>query len=520
MAQGRGMFRAALVAAIAVVMALASSSALPAAPLALATAAGVTPIPHAGTSTLPAFTGTPGYGRPIGMPLPPQNPFMGANPLNNVHNDSWLTDTAHILGPAGGEVVMRSNRLADARRNPSSTFFTCGTLTFDAVAASSRRAWVPGRTSLVMADPDTLEVLAYSQLPVATGELAGYGSAYMYLDDQDRAMMTVGDHVWVMAQTGGSGAAGFAKVGEYDFSAAVPAGSAIQSVMPDWRGRLWAMIQGAGAVAVLDPATGAVRSVQLKGQITNSFAVDRSSAYVVTTERMYRLDAGRSGQPKDHLVGTVREHRAAQARPEVRRVRHQPHADRRRQVRGHQRQRRPDARRGLSHAPACPAPSPQVCSVRVFPKGRGASENSLVGWNRSMIIQNTYGYVLDKGTWNSPPTEPGLARVDVRPDGSGCRKVWQNDDVQVPSVLGKLSTPAGLFYTMTREDDANGLPSYFWAAIDVRTGAVAWRALAGTGSQWDSYVPALAIGPTGTLVIGLYGGLASLRDQAPRNGSD
>ena len=129
-----------------------------------------------------------------------------------------------------------------------------------------------------------------------------------------------------------------------------------------------------------------------------------------------------------------------------------------------------------------------------------------------MLIQNTYGYMPDKGTWNSLPTEPGLARVDVKADGSGCRKAWENRFLRVPSVLGKLSVPAGQFFTMTREDDAAGLPHYYWTSVDVRTGRLAWRSLAGTGSQWDSYVPALAIGPSGTLYTGLYGGIASLRD--------
>jgi hypothetical protein len=244
--------------------------------------------------------------------------------------------------------------------------------------------------------------------------------------------------------------------------------------MPDWKGRLWAMLQGAGAVAVLDPPTGAVHSVQLEGQITNSFAVNGASAYVVTTERLYRLTAGPSGRPR--IVWSAAYENIGQTKPgqksagsgtsptlidNGRYVVINDNADQMHVV----------VYRTTARLPK--GTSRQVCAVPVFPAGRGASENSLVGWNRSMLIQNTYGYVLEKGTWNSAPTQPGLARVDVNADGTGCRKAWENRFVRVPSVLGKLSVPAGQFYTMTREDDTSGLAHYYWTTFDVATGRIA-----------------------------------------------
>lgn len=470
-------------------------------------------IPNGGTSTLPVFTGKAGYASPVHMKRPPQNPRMAPNPFNNVHNDAWLTDTAHLFGPAGRDLVATSNRLSQARRNPADTFFVCGTLTFDSKGRILSPCMGPGEDSLVMLDPTTLQVLAYTQLPLASSELTAYGSAYMFLDAKDRALMTVGDRVWVMAETGLGGPDGFRKVREYDFSSAVPEGSVIQSVMPDWQGRLWAMIQGAGAVAVLDPTTDAVRSVQLKGQITNSFAVSQTSAYVVTTKKMYRLDAGKSGTPRVTWSATYKNMGTTKPGQKSAGSGTSPTllaGGRYVAINDNAKQMHVVVYRTASDLPTGTAR--QVCSVPVFGKGTSASENSLVAWKRSMIIQNTYGYTLEPGTWNSPPTSPGLARVDVKKDGSGCKKAWQNDSLMVPSVLGKLSTRAGQFYTMTRQDDANGLPTYYWTTVDVGSGKVAWRALAGTGSQWDSYVPALAIGPDRTLYAGLYGGMASLRD--------
>lgn len=496
---------------------LAAAAALSALTLSMATpspvaAAGGTPIPSAGTSTLPAFSGQPGYALRISMPLPPQNPHMGANPWNNVHNDSWLTDTAHVLGPSGRNVVLTSNRLAEARRNPADTFFDCGSITMDSRGRIVSTCLGPGENSLVMIDPDTLEVLAYSQLPAPTGELSSYGSAYLYVDETDRITVTAGSQVWLMSETGGTGDAGFAKVGEYDFSAAIPAGGSIQSVLPDWNGRLWAMVQS-GQVAVLDPRTGAVSSIVLDGQITNSFAVKRNSAFIVTTKRMYRLDLDRAGRPR--VTWSAGYENTGQLKPGQKSAGSGTSptlidGGKYVAINDNAEQMHVVVYRTAARLPKGTAR--QVCSTPVFGKGTSASENSIAGWNRAMIIQNTYGYALEPGTWNSPLTAPGLARVDVNADGSGCRNIWQNTDVHVPSVLGKLSTPAGQFFTMTREDDANGLPSYFWTAVDARSGKVAWRALAGTGSRWDAYVPALAIGPSGTLYVGLYDGIAALRD--------
>jgi hypothetical protein len=77
-------------------------------------------------------------------------------------------------------------------------------------------------------------------------------------------------------------------------------------------------------------------------------------------------------------------------------------------------------------------------------------------------------------------------------------------------VLGKVSLPAGILYTMTRVDDpVTGVAVYYWAGIDMSNGETRWQQMAGTGNQWDSYVPGAAIGPTGALYVGLYGGIAS-----------
>ncbi len=55
-------------------------------------------------------------------PRAPQNPHLAKNPHNNIHNDTWMTDTYAIGGPRG-----RNLRTAFGPLTAS----ICGSLTFD-----------------------------------------------------------------------------------------------------------------------------------------------------------------------------------------------------------------------------------------------------------------------------------------------------------------------------------------------------------------------------------------------------
>jgi hypothetical protein len=102
--------------------------------------------------------------------------------------------------------------------------------------------------------------------------------------------------------------------------------------------------------------------------------------------------------------------------------------------------------------------------------------------------------------------------VDIDPNGKGCngdKPVWENDDV-ASTVSARLSTRTGLIYTVARAMDSNNLDVYYWTAIDWRTGEVVWQKMAGTGFGYDSWYPALLIGPDGTMYSGTYGGLIAI----------
>jgi hypothetical protein len=154
-----------------------------------------------------------------------------------------------------------------------------------------------------------------------------------------------------------------------------------------------------------------------------------------------------------------------------------------------------------------------VCQVPVFDKGSSATENSLLTNNRSLYVENNYGYQDPFGPNSGALTAPGFARVDVRRGGRGCRKVWEAKTERAPSVVPKLSTKTGLIYTYTR--DASAVPGsqpYFWTAIDARTGATAWKVYAGNGLAYNNNYAGIGIAPDGTAYLGTTGGMLALHD--------
>ena len=493
-------------------------------------AANSQPIPDLAPTNLPVYVGEPAKAHPLPPPHVPQNPSLAANPFNNVHNDTWMSDVYEIPGPLGREPAILSSRLEAARRNPVSPMFTCGCLTFDSRGRIVATCIGQGEASLVLLDPLSLEVLSFRHMDVNPDPKAAYGSAYMYLDNLDRAVVTMTGRLWVVAQVGPPDHPSFADPIEYDLSPWLDFGDSIQSVVPDWQGRLWFVTRQSGKVGVLDPAKypagDSVHTLKFYGEeIGNSFPVTHDAVYVVTTKAIYRLTAGPDGvpqvvwqsEPYKNIGGQKPGQLSAGSgtSPTIldggKYVAITDNADQMHVVVYHT-----GVRLG-------PHEERVVCEVPVFKPGAGATENSLIGLGRSLIVVNDYGYSLtfdkDANMFKSTPSEPGVARVDIDADGKGCRLVWTNETLSVPQVAQKMSTRTGLVYLFTRKYDhsvpgfePNGLDVYYWTAVDFRTGEVVWEQRVGTGPLFDSYVPGPAIGPTGTLYVATYGGLIAMWD--------
>jgi hypothetical protein len=477
--------------------------------LALAPAAAADPILDPLGPAFPQYQGAPAAPVQLKPTRAPQNPFMARNPRNNIHNDTWMTDAYQWAGPLGQSPVAISNAMPPA---------LCGSLTFH-----SHGYIVSVCPSLLAApqarviDPQSLEILATYDMPNApdppgTKAYQNFsGGGYFFLDGKDRIWSaTKTSHVFVLkvAADGSS----ITKVRDYDLTGVLASDERITSALPDFRGRIWFVSKKSGKVGILNTRTRRVRFIQLGEEIENSFTVDRRGVYIVSDKRMYRF-RDRHGKPRvqwkaryrnSGIVKPSQVDAGSGTTPTIMKggyVAITDNADPMNVVVYRTALRLTRGRRR------------KVCQVPVFDKGSSATENSLVTNNRSLYVENNYGYQDPFGPSSGAVTTPGFARVDVRRNGRGCRKVWTNTTERAPSVVPKLSTKTGLIYTYTRDPSAlPGAQPYYWTAISARTGATAFKVYAGNGLGFNNNYAGLAIGPTGTAYLAVTGGLLALRD--------
>jgi hypothetical protein len=493
----------------------------------------VVPIPGDpnGSSVTP-FEGSTAGANPVdGGAAPPRNPFMAPNPRNNIHDDPYMSDTYRISGPLGDGA------------EPSTLFSReCGSVTFDSAGRIVTVCVGLDRPVLALLDPHTLQTLAAMPLPLRNpASLSGAftdfsGGGYFYLDDHDRAVVPTNDHhLLVISITDGPG---FAVSRDYDLSGQIPANEGIVSALPDWSGRLWFVTRG-GEVGTIDPSDGSVRTMRLAGEgISNSFAVDETGGvFVVSDKALYRFDANAKGAPEvswrvvypnsgihkpgqsDAGSGTTptlmgKSWVAITDNADPMDVVVYRRALRLRGPKAHRKRGRTAGKRRAK------AKARLVCSAPVFPPGAGSTDNSLIGTNRSLVVENNYGYTVSAGNLNGSESVPGLTRIDVvkrkekrgkharrgRKERFRCRPVWTSDE-RAPSVVPKLSLANGLVYTYTRPPRSDGVAAWYLTALDFRSGRTVYRRLAGTGFGFNNNYAPVTLGPDGTAYVGVLGGL-------------
>jgi hypothetical protein len=446
----------------------------------------------------------------IPAPDAPQNPFMAPNPNNNIHDDTWMTDAYRRRGPTGTNPVTSLGSLP-----PS----LCGSITFDSehrIVSVCPSTVAPPVLRLI--DPQTLQVLASYTLPEGpsppgTPAYQNFtGGGYFFLDNRDRVWSaTKTNHLFVLAEPSGSGTS-FRLIADYDLGAAVTGDERITSALPDFHGRIWFVTKKDGKVGVFDPKTLVIHVHRTGEEIENSFAVGHGGVFIVSDKRMYRFRADRTGRP--HAVWQSRYPNSGIVKPS--------------QV---------DAGSGttptlLPHglvaitdnadpmdvvvyrrAAALPPHEKRlVCETPVFGKGASATENSLIGSGRSLIVENNYGYQDPFGPNAGSITSPGFTRVDVKSDLSGCRVVWRNTTERAPTVVPKLSMKTGLVYAYTQDPNPSGGQTWSWVGINARTGKTAFKVPAGEGLAANNNYAGIALGPDGTAYLGTIGGVRALRD--------
>jgi hypothetical protein len=432
---------------------------------------------------------------------------MAPNERSNLHDDAYQTDAYRTLGPLGRDVLKQDTFQPNLGECASITFDRQGRLVAVCVSLAG--------PTLAMFDPATLDVLAtYALPPRDPGTLGSVftsfgGGGYFYLDNQDRAVIpTTSHHILVVGETS---APGFALEHDYDVSGVVGSGDSILSALPDWSGRLW-FASTKGVVGTVDPSTGAVRSIATGEPIGNSFAVDETGGvYIASDSAMYRFDAAGDGTPtvvwratyaNIGIIKPGQTERGTGTTPTLMGkdyVSITDNADpmdvvvfkRARTVSG----------------------SRLVCTQPVFGKGASDTDQSLIGTDTSMVVENNYGYSGPSATQNGGTTAPGLARVDIDAGGHGCHTVWTNSQEHAPSVVPKLSLGTGLVYTYTKDPRPDKADAWYFTALSFRTGRTLWKRLGGEGLGHNNNYAPITIGPDSSMYLGVLGGLVMIRDR-------
>ena len=97
------------------------------------------------------------------------------------------------------------------------------------------------------------------------------------------------------------------------------------------------------------------------------------------------------------------------------------------------------------------------CSVPVFGTGQGATENSLVGWNNGLVVENNSGYLNPTTRLTAGAQPGGVTKVVV--GKHGCRVAWTST-VLSPSVVPKLARGNGKLYLYSPHPLAPGIDEW------------------------------------------------------------
>lgn len=408
------------------------------------------PIPAGSLTSLPDYVEAPAKAHPLANSGVPQNRLLAPNGFNSAHLDPWMSDSADVAG------------------------------------------------------------------------------TYSYLDSHDHVTFASGGkQIVTLQETGSEENPVLTPINTYHLEGIIPGElNDINGILMDWQGRIWVSVAGDGInparIGVLNPTTSTETAPDVKWHdfptgevIRNTFAltktgVNRASAYVVTSSNLYRIEAGFDNQPGkvwsapyDNPLGYT----PKDGQYEVGSGTSPTILAEGKYVAITDNDIPMKVMVYRTDALLDPNEYRVVCAVPVFEDQAGQALSN------SLIATNNYYYLWD---WEAGKTvygsEPVFARIDINPNGKGCMKVWTNSEV-VTTTSARLSTKTGMIYTISREYDAqNDGFVYYWIALDFRTGDVVWKKMAGAGDAFDSFYPALSIGPNKALYVGVYGGFISVRD--------
>jgi hypothetical protein len=479
-----------------------------------------------GAQPVDAFIGAPAAAHPLQAKAIPQNPDLLPGCWSCIHDDTYQSDTYTVPGPLGVAPTTLSAWLGDQHV----PYALCVGITFDeqgyliAAAIKIDMDVVPmtSNVELTLIDPHSLAKLATFSLP---GEIyyPGFRPAgtYFYQDQHDDTVVgTVDNTVWVVShqQTDGvwSFSHGAGPADTWDLTPVIKSGDAIEALAPDFAGRVWVTSQE-GVVATVDAETGEFLGSnddmkRLHETIANGHAVsEQSAAYIASDSAMYRFDADAFGRP----VQTWREPYAKGTGVKPGQV--ELGTGTTPTIMGGKYVAITDNAQPYMHVLVYKCAKKVkgkrlTTAVPVFQAFKSCTENSLICTEKSIIVENNFGYIepgID--TVDGRTSTPGVTRIDLDKDGVG-HKVWTNDSVSIPSAISKMSLANGIVYCYSKPAGPGTTDPWYFTAVDFRTGKVLWKQLSGTGQLYDNFYAGTYIGPDGTLYQGVIGGIVAMRD--------
>ena len=462
-------------------------------------------------NAVPTSIGDSVAARPMPTIDQPTHPYLNEPQRSSMHGGSYNRDLSSFAGPLGVDT-------RTAHRAFSSIVGVAPNIAFDNEGRLVTVSLKLNTIELHLLDPETLESLAMYELPPKASFDDNSGGGYFHLDQHGRALLAPSDNtIKIFEVVEVDGGLQWQVAASYDVSGVLPEGANIHDVIPDWEGNLW-FVTSSGLLGYRNKDNGEFHTYQMPAtgeKIQNSFGMDEEGVYVVSTDALYQFkinpDTGELYHTwrEDYDNGDVQKpgtlSHGSGTSPTLIGEDLVAIADD-----GHPFTNIMVYRRG-EHIEG----DRVVCKVPLFESGKSATENSLMVYGNAMVVQNDYGHVY---SGNALETSPGIMRVDVREDRSGCDVAWYNKDMLSQS-LPRLSTATGLvyFYTFKKQQPSDLFGGWYLTAVDWDTGEELWDRLigAGTGNIIDplsSVTAPVVLGPNGGAYVGIRTGVVMAKD--------
>lgn len=472
----------------------------------------------------PKYYGSPAVAKSLGIVEGFAHPLLAEEGTNGMHGNSYNTGAYSYSGPLGVDPVVKS-------RSMNVFGGLVATLMFD---SHGRIMCISGNVvgfRLLLMDADTLEILAETRLPqrASTQEffktldfskISGdtSGGAYCHLLKDDRPLIANSDNVIQIYYVDESGEKPEWKVEkEWEVGLYLPEGAYLTDAIPDYDGNIW-FVTRPGQVGYVEPESGDVHVMTLENEeIQNTLAICADGVYIVSDYAMYRFEIGEDKLPvytwrtPYDRGSTLKPGAINQGSGTTPTLLDCPRAD-----------------GTMAHLVAITDNADERVNVVVYERETGAvlarqpvfeaghsvSENSLIAFGRSFIVENNYTDTGSGFLARNPTGYPGVTRIDMNENCDGCTVVWESAEAS-PTVVPKLSAGNGLVYIYTREingDIPKNTVAWYLTALDFTTGETVYKVFTGCGRNWNNSYGPITIGPNGTVYVGVFNGLISVSD--------